>query len=124
MPWKPDLEFHARNPRLATYRHRAACFSNDSGERGRFYVEPDVFSMVTSGHLWWSRWSQPRECIHLWIEAPVGRDTDTYVLPDDLDEELNDWDRGQFGYMGETYQLTWLDDAMTLTMRRAHIGDV
>ena len=110
--------------RLDAYRHRAALFHNESGQRGRFYVEPDQYSSAISGRLWWTTWSAPQEFVTLWMETPEGRDIDTCVLPDDLDDELDDWDHGQFRYLGEIYSLTWLDDATTLTMRRAHIGDV
>lgn len=124
MPWHPPLG-PARNPRLDQYRHRAARFSDDSGRRGRFYVQPDVISTAISGHLWWTRWSPPQEFVILWIETPEGEDTDTWILPDDLDDELTDWARGQFRYIGETYRLTWLDDAATQAMRRAlQLGDV
>jgi hypothetical protein len=124
MPRKPNFPtVPVQNPRLDAYRHRAALFRNRSGQRGRFYVEPDQYSSAISGRLWWTRWSAPEEFVTLWIETPEGRDIDTCVLPDDLDDELDDWDRGQFRYLGEVYALTWLDDATTLTMRRAHVGD-
>ena len=124
MPWKPSFPtVPVQNPRLDAYRHRAAVFCNESGQRGRFYVEPDQYSSAISGRLWWTRWSAPQEFVTLWMETPEGRDTDTCVLPDDLDDELDDWDRGQFRYLGEIYGLTWLDDATTLTMRRTYVGD-
>ena len=65
------------------------------------------------------RWSPSQEFAILWIETPEGKDTDTWISPDDLEDELSDWDRGQFRFLGETYRLTWLDDTATQAMRRA-----
>lgn len=107
------------NPRLDRYRHRAARFRNDSGRRGHFYVQPSELATAISGHLWWKRWSPPQEFVILWIEDPDGRDTDTWILPEDLDAELDDWDRGQFRYLGDIYQLTWLGDDATNSIRQA-----
>jgi hypothetical protein len=124
MPRRPTLH-PARNPRLDPYRHRAARFSDDSGRHGRFYVQPDMIATSVGGRLWWTRWSPSQEFAILWIETPEGEDTDTWVWPDDLEDELSDWDRGQFRFLDETYRLTWLDDAATQAMRRAlRIEDV
>lgn len=124
VPWRPPSVL-ARNPRLDPYRHMAARFSEDSGRSGTFYVEPDALSTVRSGHLWWRRWSPLEEFVILWVETPQGEDTDTWILPDDLDDELTDWDKGQFRWIGETYRLTWLDDDATRALRRAlQIEDV
>lgn len=82
-------------------------------------MQPDVLSTATSGHLWWTRWSAPQEFVILWIETPEGQHTDTWIYPDTLDKELDEWDRGQFRYLGVTYRLTWLEDAETDEMRRA-----
>lgn len=109
----------ARNPRLDPYRHRAAGFSNNRGGRGRLYVEPHQIQTAISGHLWWTQWSPPEEFVILWLETPDGRDTETHIYSDALDDTLNDWDQGQFHYLGETYLLTWLDDATTEAMRLA-----
>ncbi|HSN44422.1 MAG TPA: hypothetical protein VLR88_10235, partial [Propionibacteriaceae bacterium] len=109
----------ARNPRLDPYRHRAAEFRDNKGRRGRFYVEPHQGSTAISGHLWWTRWSPPEEFVILWLETPEGYDTDTSILPEDLPDELDAWDQGQFRFLEETYQLTWLDDAATEAMRAA-----
>lgn len=57
--------------------------------------------------------------VTLWVETPDGYDTDAWILPDDLHDELSAWDRGEFQVLGETYQLTWLDDATTQSKRRA-----
>lgn len=112
------------NPRLDPYRHRAARFDDDSGRHGRFYVQPDVIATVVGGHLWWTRWSPSQEFVILWIETPEGEDADTWILPDDLKDELFDWDQGRFQFLGQTYRLTWLDDTKTQEIRRAlHIDD-
>jgi len=84
-----------------------------------FYVQPDVLSTVIGGHLWWRRWSPPEEFVILWIRTPDHHDTDTWVLPDDLIGEVDDWDQGIFRWVGEVLQLSWLDDTSTQAMRRA-----
>lgn len=90
-----------------------------------FYVQPDVLSTVIGGHLWWRRWSPPEEFVILWIRTPDHHDTDTWVLPDDVSGEVDDWDQGIFRWVGEAYQLSWLDDTSTQAMRRAlHIEDL
>lgn len=50
--------------------------------------------------------------------TPEGYDYDTWILSDDLDDLLTGWDQGQFRWIGETYRLTWLDDATTDAIRR------
>ena len=81
------------------------------------YVQPEVMSTVVGGHLWWRRWSPPQEFVILVIQTPDHHFTDDWVSPDELDDELYDWDQGRFLYIGETYQLTWLDDAETAVIR-------
>jgi len=120
VPWSPPKDVPPlRNQRLDPYRHRAARFTHKSGRSGTFYVQPDATSTMLSGHLWWRRWSPLREFVILWIITPDHRDTDSWVLPVDLDGELDDWVQGVFRWIGETYRLTWLDDTETLAMRRA-----
>lgn len=82
------------------------------------YVQPDEIATQIGGHLWWTRWSPSEEFAILWIETPEGEDTDTWILPDDLEDEVSDWDQGRFRLFGETYRLTWLDDLATEAMRR------
>lgn len=81
------------------------------------YVQPDVMSLQVGGHLWWRKWSPEREFVILYLETPDFRDTDTWILPDDLAAELDDWDEGRFEW-GETFRLTWMDDAAAEAMRQ------
>lgn len=118
MPWRPSMTYE-QNPRLDPYRHRAARFTDGAGRRGRFYVQPDGVAHKIGGHLWWTRWSPPQEMVALWVETADGYDTDAWILPDDLHDELSAWDREEFQFLGETYQLTWLDDSTTQSIRRA-----
>lgn len=118
VPWQPPIELARTNTRLDPYRHRAARFRDHSGRSGTFYVEPDALSTQLSGYLWWRRWSPLEEFVILWIETPEGYNTDTWIRPDDLDDELNEWDQGRFRWIGGTYQLTWLDDGATQAIRR------
>lgn len=73
---------------------------------------------VAGGHLWWRRWAPSPEFVTLWIQTPDHDHTDVWIVPDELDNELDDWDQGTFMWIGETYQLTWLGDTETQAMRR------
>ena len=119
MPWSAPKDPLRHNTRLDPYRHRGARFSRSPKQTGTFYVQPDALSTLVGGHLWWRRWSRRQEFVVLWIETPDGQDTDTWILPEDLDGEIDDWDRGVFQWLGEVYELTWLDDAATEAMRRS-----
>ncbi len=48
--------------------------------------------------------------------------TDTIVLPDDLPEELDDWDLGRFQLVDETYDLRWLDENESRSLAMKQFG--
>lgn len=106
------------NPRLDPYRHRAARFELNSGGSRKFYVQPDVLSTLRSGHLWWKRWAPPEEFVILWVLEKNEYESDDWILPVELDSELDDWGQGTFRWKGETHQLTWLDEIEAQAIRR------
>lgn len=73
--------------------------------------------------MWWRRWSAPREFVVLYMEYPDGEYEDTHLDQEELDEEINSWDRGEFyGHPVQNdaltgYRLEWLSDEETARVR-------
>ena len=85
-------------------------------------VRLDARCSRTSGHLWWQRWSQPRDEFELWIYLD-GDFTDAYVSADDLKQELHDWQATRFRYCGESLNLAWTSPEESAHLRRTQFGD-
>jgi hypothetical protein len=124
VPRRPRLEPLAPDPRLARYSHRVAQILDGSNPVGHLLVVPDVYSLQTGGALWWRRWSEGRHgaMLHLALPGAKFPFTDTIVMPDDLAEELDDWDRDRFQYLGKTYDLRWLDDSESRSLAIDQFG--
>ncbi len=119
VPWRPSFENPIRNIRLDAYRHRAARLRDAAGNLGTMYVEPELVAEQTTGHLWWRKWEPARELVILWIDDPDGGPTDyIWIMPDDLDEEIDRWEQGQFDLGEETVELVWLDDDASSRLRQ------
>jgi hypothetical protein len=118
VPWRPSFENPIRNIGLDAYRHRAARLRDAAGNLGTMYVEPELIAEQTAGHLWWRKWERAREQVTLWIDDPDGGPTDVWVMPDDLDEEIDRWEQCQFDLGGETFELVWLDDDASSRLRQ------
>lgn len=46
--------------------------------------------------------------------SPAGHDPDfddSVVMPDDLDDEIDEWENNRFRLYGASYRLTWLDQS-------------
>ncbi|EIV94348.1 hypothetical protein [Frankia sp. QA3] len=121
MPWRPRLESPEPHPRLGRYSHRVAWIFDGPNPIGYLLVVPDVYSIQTGGALWWRRWSEGRHGATLYLALPGTRFpfTDTIVWPDDLSEELDDWDLGRFQLVDETYDLRWLDEDESRSLIRS-----
>ena len=66
VPWNPDRsEAAVPDHRLDPYRDRGALVRLGDQEVMRIYVQVDALWTQTSGHLWWRRWSKPREFVIL-----------------------------------------------------------
>lgn len=63
-----------------------------------------------SGHLWWSRWSAPREVVRCSLRRTDGTATDWVVSAEALEAAVADWRSGVFRHEGATYQVSWLED--------------
>lgn len=81
-------------------------------------MQPDVLSTLRSGHLWWKRWAPPEEFVILWVLEKNEYESNDWILPVELDSELDDWGQGTFRWKGETHQLTWLDEIEAQAIRR------
>ncbi|MCK9904214.1 hypothetical protein MXD63_29725 [Frankia sp. Cpl3] len=81
-------------------------------DAGLLLVRPTLWSQRAGGALWWRRWSDPRHAATLDLYLPSSGlpFTDSVVAPDDLPEELDDWDAGRFRFVGEIFTLHWLDE--------------
>ena len=106
------------NQRLDPYRHRAAEFRDAAGNVGTIYVEPELMSTQLRGHLWWRTWERAREHVILWIDDPGLGPTDSWIMADDMDQEIDHWERHEFPWLGDMCQLTWLDTEASREMRR------
>jgi len=112
VPWRPQRRILALDSRLERYSQRVARICDGSDEVGLLLVVLEIYSETTGGALWWRRWSESRHAAMLYLVLPGWEFefTDTIVLPDDLREELDDWDLGRLSFLGETYGLRWLDE--------------
>jgi hypothetical protein len=115
---RPSFENPIINPRLAPYRHRAAEFRDGAGKVGTIYVEPQLGAAHMRGHLWWRQWERAREHVILWIDDPTLGPTDAWIMADDLDEEIDHWERHEFAWIGNVCELTWLDAKASREMSR------
>ncbi|WP_104435153.1 hypothetical protein [Kineococcus xinjiangensis] len=121
MPWKPPA--HENPPydrRLEACRDRAAHLRHADGREAMLYCRVIAYWTHTGGHLWWRRWSPPQ--FHLeghWMEDGQWS-SDFLSSGEDLAETLNDFDRGLFTFLGEQWQVHWLDDDASRTFREQH----
>jgi hypothetical protein len=106
MPWRPDWSPSPVDHRLDPYRDRGGVVLLDDGVL-RIYVQVDQMCTQVSGHLWWRRWSPPREFVILHMLLDEETPTDTYLDEEDLDNELTYWAGGRFLWLGREYPLAW-----------------
>lgn len=114
------------HPRLGPYRRRAGRITDPEGAAGLIYVDVEV-SSTRLGHLWWRRWSPWRETVVLHVEYPDGELDDVY-LDDELEGEIDSWDRGEFhGHPEEggptLFRVEWLNDEETVSVKAKLIGE-
>lgn len=97
--------------RLAPFRRRVGRFTDAQGRVGMLYIDSTVLRTQAAGHLWWRRWSDPREAALLYVEYPDGRVEDHLLDGEVLDRQIDEWEHGEFhDTQGEVpYALTWLN---------------
>jgi hypothetical protein len=82
----------------------------------------EVRSMLLGGHLWWRRWSLPREVLVPRIELADGRSSEPCLDESDIEEELELWGEDQFALDDEVLGLRWLPSGEALTVVPAVFG--
>ena len=125
MPWRPDFSLvgeHA-DPRLDGLRDRVAVIRRQDAVVLHMLVRSDFTCTQTGGHLWWRRWSEPREFLVLLGEDPEGQLVlDHWLEGDDLTDELVDWRQGRFRFRDECLDLVWVDGPEAAAIRAGLIG--
>lgn len=120
MSWRPPL--HERpelDPRVEACRDHAAELSHDDGRKAVLYCRVDTAWTQLGASLWWRRWSPP----HYRLEGYwLGDDQWDDFLCDgeQLEELLDDFDRGVFVWLGEPWRFRWLDDEGSRVVREKH----
>lgn len=108
VPRRPDRSQSPRTDhRLDPYRNRGGVVVLDDHQVLHVYVQVDALWTQTSGHLWWRRWSPPREFVILHMLFDDETQGDTWLVDDALDDELADWSKGRFKWDGHERPLTW-----------------
>jgi hypothetical protein len=117
VPYHPPTARAEPDPRLDPYRERAGVLFRQNEQVGVLYLRVGTWWQQVGGHLWWRRWSEPREQVEGYL-AFTGGEFDDFVedLPT-LGDELADWRMGRFLYRGELLHVTWLDDATSQQTR-------
>ena len=125
MPWSPpSFEAPIHDPRIERFRDRAARIGRRDGRVGTVYFGVSIEQARPEGHLWWRRWSAPLYLVdgYVWGDAEVTSTFDpsgrygpeyrvSYQARDgDLEQLLDEADRGVFTWLGEEWQLEWLGD--------------
>lgn len=123
---EPEEIPHAR---LGPYRRRAGRIIDPEGSTGLIYVDVSVICTQLGGHLWWRRWSEPREFVILSMIYPDGLFDDPWLDREGLTAEIDTWRRGEFhGHpyrdgKPTQYRLEWLTDEETARVRADFLGE-
>ncbi|GAB3820569.1 hypothetical protein GCM10028820_26940 [Tessaracoccus terricola] len=116
--WKPGRStMVVPDHRLDPYRDLGAVVRFGDHEIMQIYVQVDAVSRQTSGHLWWRQWSRPREFVILHMLMEDGFQTDSWLMEDQLDDELRSWAEGRFDWLGQQHTLTWFDTQRSAALR-------
>ena len=122
MPFRPAPGHADPDPRFDPYRERA-WRARGSGRAVRLlYLRFDTSWWQLGGHLWWRRWSAPREQVTGYLALNYGGFDDYVEDTDTVVEELEDWQRGLYRYRGLLLTVQWLDDESSLHARTHTFG--
>ncbi|GAA4609765.1 hypothetical protein GCM10023107_93310 [Actinoplanes octamycinicus] len=110
MPFRPPPGHADPDPRFDPYRERAGVLADQGEPFGVLYLRFDTSWRQLGGHLWWRRWSEPREHVTGYLALNDGGFDDFVEDADTVAEELEYWDRGRFPYRGLLLTVEWLDD--------------
>ncbi|BCJ39605.1 hypothetical protein GCM10010168_79400 [Actinoplanes ianthinogenes] len=110
MPFRPPPGHADPDPRFDPYRERAGVLANRGEPFGVLYLRLDTSWRHLGGHLWWRRWSEPREHVTGYLALNDGGFDDFVEDATTVAEELEHWDRGRLPYRGLLLTVEWLDD--------------
>ncbi|MEU4689979.1 hypothetical protein [Actinoplanes sp. NPDC023714] len=110
MPFHPPRVRADPDPRFDPYRERAGALSHDGEPFGVLHLRFETYWRILGGHLWWRRWSEPREQVDGYIALAHGGFDDFTQDTETIAGELELWSRGLFRYRGLLLTVAWLDD--------------
>lgn len=112
MPWSPPGDAEARpDPALDPVRDRVGILHGGGSADGAYVLlQAETHWSRTGGHLWWSRWSAPREAIHAYLRNADGRGADWVVSDNELEAAVSDWLQGVFRHARTAYAVRWQDE--------------
>ena len=96
VPFNPSPGCAVPDPRFDPYRERAGALSREGEPVGLLYLRFDTCWTQVGGHLWWRRWSEPKEQVSGCIVFSHGGFDDFVETTDTLVDELEQWGRGLF----------------------------
>lgn len=118
MPWWPkDCDGGVVDHRIDPYRDRGAVVSDNGEPVMRVFVQVDLERQHAAGHLWWRRWSPPREFVVLHMLMRDGFQTDSWLSDEVLSDELDDWSQGRFRWDGRPMRIDWFEASQSQTLR-------
>lgn len=103
------------------YRDRVGRLYRESDEVGLVLVTVEPFSDQEGGHLWWRRWGPTYDVLWPWYVID-GSFSDSIIPQDATAAELEDYDRGRFGYCGEVLRVDWLDPEESARLQASEFG--
>lgn len=123
MPWSPRFDDLTPDPRLDGYRNRVGLLHRGATLAGKVLIKSDSSCQQVGGFLWWRRWSDSYEIVHVWLNLIAGDvRTDSLVGPQYIDEDVADWREGRFRYIGEALAVTWLSEAESARLAIEEFG--
>ncbi|WP_030201824.1 hypothetical protein [Terrabacter tumescens] len=115
--WPKDYDGALVDHRLDPYRDRAAVVSDNGEPAMQVFIQVDLERKQTAGHLWWRRWSHPREFVVLHMLMCDGVQTDSWLSDEVLGDELDDWSQGRFMWDGKPMRIDWCDATKSEALR-------
>ena len=122
MSLKPDWRLCLHDRRFDRYRNRVARLFRGDEEVGLLLVTAVPYAEVESGHLWWKKWSTPRE--QLWTYTILDGSIDEAPIAEpELDEELDDYASGRYRFRGQALRAEWTAGGESVRLREAHFSE-
>lgn len=125
MPWSPPQDAgpggEPSHPALE-FGDRAGRLLDADAPGALIFLAVETHWERVGGHLWWSRWSAPREVIRAVLQDEAGRATSWVISGEDLETAYRDWRAGTFRHGGQTRPVVWLDQEDSARIREELLG--